>query len=112
METTTKKEKLYNLGIEQDSDRGLVSCPICKENFIHFEKPRLEEGNDQYNALNGVVRGDGLVIPMWCENEHNFEVCFGFHKGCTYVFCRESKPTKSSKGWFREPSDTRANPEL
>lgn len=58
-------------------------CPLCACINVHFEKP-VSIVTDNYDAWAG--RGDCVRIPMWCEDGHNWNFCFGFHKGSTIVF--------------------------
>jgi hypothetical protein len=62
-------------------------CPICHENFNDISTPRLEHGNDNYEAWMG--RGDCAVVPMSCEYGHEWELCVGFHKGESFLFARK-----------------------
>lgn len=64
-----------------------VSCPACGNTYIHTMPPEYEKGNDNYDA-SWQGRGDLIVIPVWGECGHNWEICFGFHKGQTFSFVR------------------------
>lgn len=55
-------------------------CPVCGDPQIHFNDPKVKRGNDDYKA-SGLVRGDVIEIPMWCEHGHSFIFKMGFHKG-------------------------------
>jgi hypothetical protein len=45
------------------------------------------DSGDRYRA-GWSGRGDLLVVPVEGECGHNWEVCFGFHKGETILFAR------------------------
>lgn len=61
------------------------TCPVCECEFIHFESPDYKSGNDNYEAWDG--RGSAIRIPMYCENDHTWNLRVGFHKGVTYIGC-------------------------
>jgi hypothetical protein len=68
-----------------------IKCPVCGYEFTHFESPK-EFSSDSYDApiwgkLGG--RGNILIIPMWCEQDHLFIKAFGYHKGNSYEFTKE-----------------------
>jgi hypothetical protein len=53
------------------------------------------DGKDSGQAgWNG--RGDLYVLGFWGECGHEFEVCFGFHKGTTFAFSRD-KPVQKEE---------------
>lgn len=64
-----------------------LKCPVCGLEFVHFDRPLYVEGHDNYEA-DWEGKGDLIVIPMWCENGHLWEMCFGFHKGNTHPIIR------------------------
>jgi hypothetical protein len=64
-------------------------CPVCSDTFQHVETWQRIEGRDNYEAGWG-GRGDLIVVPIWGECEHRWELCFGFHKGETFGFVRVS----------------------
>lgn len=64
-----------------------VLCPACDDNHVHIGMPQGVDGQDNYKAWKG--RGDLVVVPMFCERgRHEWDFCFGFHKGATYSFIR------------------------
>lgn len=63
-----------------------IVCPVCADPYTHFERPAMMLGGDDYLAWEG--RGDAITIPMWCEQDHKWELILGFHKGMTYVFAK------------------------
>jgi hypothetical protein len=68
----------FNWGEEDE-----VKCPICGFNYVHFESnPFFIKGEDNYKAWIG--RGDAVKIPVYCENEHHWNIVLGFHKGQMY----------------------------
>lgn len=70
-------------------------CPSCDFDYIHADKAQVVKGEDNYKAWHG--RGDLIVIDAWCENGHQFQICFGFHKGQTYAYIDNIKETPSHK---------------
>jgi hypothetical protein len=76
-------------------------CPVCRYECQHAATTwQNVPGHDAYRAGWG-GRGDLLIIPMWGECEHSWELCFGSHKGQTFCFVRWGE--KLTKGcWRRE----------
>lgn len=70
-------------------------CPRCYFDYIHLGQARTVSGEDNYKAWYG--RGDLVAIDAWCENGHEFQVCFGFHKGQTYAYVDKIKDTPCRK---------------
>jgi hypothetical protein len=65
-----------------------IHCPRCGFDYTHTtDTPVTEDAKDNYEA-SWQGRGDLLRVPFLCENGHEFELCFGFHKGQTLVFAR------------------------
>lgn len=64
-----------------------LKCPVCGESFQHAGDYQHIPGRDNYEAGWG-GRGDLLIIPVWCEFEHTWQLCLGFHKGATFIFPR------------------------
>ena len=64
-----------------------LRCPICGESYQHADVYQHIPGRDNYEAGWG-GRGDLVIIPVWCEFDHVWQLCFGFHKGATFVFVR------------------------
>ena len=81
----------HTLPIDQSGQKALrhdtmLLCPYCNDTYIHQENDPIRlEGNDKYDAGWG-GRGDVLKVPFWGECGHRFGLCFGFHKGNTYVW--------------------------
>jgi hypothetical protein len=73
----------------EDEARILLCCPVCGFEYLHFEAAEIIKGNDNGNA-NWPGRGDKIKILFWCENQHAFNICFGFHKGNTFFFLQKS----------------------
>lgn len=75
------------LGDEENYKSGtLINCPICRQEYTHFQSPIVKDNGDYLNGWNG--RGDLIVIPVEGECGHNWELCFGQHKGMTFAFIR------------------------
>lgn len=64
-----------------------LQCPLCRDTYQHTDTPQTIAGNDNY-AAGWEGRGDLLMIPIEGECGHLWEICFGFHKGETFVFVR------------------------
>lgn len=60
----------------------VIICPKCGSNYVHFEEP-ISIFTDDYKAWDG--RGAAIKIPMWCEEDHQWTLRIGFHKGHTYI---------------------------
>lgn len=74
-------------------DTFVVVCPFCGFDFNHIETVERVEGNDNYQAWDG--RGDLAQIQFRCENGgHVWRLCFGFHKGQTFVFSEWQKDVR------------------
>lgn len=70
-------------------EKIILKCPACGFENSHFENPETIDGKDGY-AANWGGRGDLIVIPMWSECGHKWEICIGFHKGYSGIFVRNS----------------------
>lgn len=66
-----------------------VKCAVCGHEYVHVVYMREVPGNDNY-AAGWWGRGNLNVIGFEGECGHEFEVCFGFHKGNVHVFGRVS----------------------
>lgn len=77
-------------GMHGNLDVKQLECPVCHENYVHLDgkKVTVDPGNDSYESLGRIVRGDVLSVPFFCENDHKFEVCFGEHKGFIFIWAR------------------------
>jgi hypothetical protein len=64
-----------------------LKCPICAETYQHIEPRQHIPGRDNYEA-GWSGRGDLVILPVWGECEHRWELCFGTHKGETFCFVR------------------------
>lgn len=62
-------------------------CPVCAGSYNHARAPHLVLGDDR-GAAGWDGRGDLIVVLVEGECGHAYEVCLGFHKGETFVFCR------------------------
>ena len=67
--------------------RHKVVCPVCGYDYARFTGVRLVSSNNRYEAGWG-GRGDLLVVQFEGECRHEWEICFGFHKGQTFAFAR------------------------
>ncbi len=63
-------------------------CPVCRYSCQHAAATwQNVPGRDAYVAGWG-GRGDLLIVPVWGECEHIWQICFGSHKGETVGFVR------------------------
>jgi hypothetical protein len=62
----------------------IMKCPVCDCNYTHDAGISINIRSDTYGAWDG--RGDCMIIPIYGECGHKWEVCFGFHKGQTFMF--------------------------
>ena len=82
------KALLTKIGAGSYDGETQVLCPVCGDDYVHHEnRADVIIGKDDYQAAPGMVRGDVIALPMYCESGHNFVLCFGFHKGCTFTWC-------------------------
>lgn len=64
-----------------------VCCPICKFDYSSITNIREVSGEDSYKA-SWEGRGELTILHFEGECGHEWELCFGFHKGKTIMFCR------------------------
>ena len=65
-----------------------LRCPICADTYQHVTSSWQHiAGRDNYEAGWG-GRGDLVILPLWGECGHRWELCLGAHKGETFVFIR------------------------
>jgi hypothetical protein len=64
-----------------------VKCPVCGDEYVHVVNMRKVSGHDDYRS-SWWGRGHLNVIGFEGECGHEFELCFGSHKGNVSVFCR------------------------
>lgn len=86
-----------------------ILCPVCRFNCVHLEGDvEIVEGNDNYDARPGIVRGGVILIKGWCEAGHHFDLAFGFHKGSTYAWSEKLPDLVLDKDiGFESPKDMR-----
>lgn len=66
--------------------QSLISCPICGDEYNHFEAPKHFDGENNYKATD-MVKGDLISIKMRCEyGKHEWYLEIGFHKGHTLIW--------------------------
>mgnify|MGYP003474224453 FL=1 len=81
----------HGMGDNNLHHRTILACPICSFDYNYISKPIFEDGADNYKSSAPAYRGHLVRIPFVCENGHNWEICFGFHKGNTFVFFRDPR---------------------
>jgi hypothetical protein len=62
----------------------LLYCPTCRSSYQHVAGPSMAARGADYAAWEG--RGNLVRLPMHCEMGHSWEICFGFHKGESWIF--------------------------
>lgn len=62
-----------------------IQCPVCDHEYTHIYRADIRDGYDSYQAIKE-VRGDAVIVKMYCENDHKFRVIIGEHKGNCYLF--------------------------
>lgn len=76
--------RILNVNMRED----YIPCPICGFEYTHQTREmRWFDGSDSYEAPHG-LRGDLFAMAMWSECGCDWWLCFGFHKGQTYVSAR------------------------
>ena len=85
LDHTLEHESLNGVG-PQFASR--LRCPICADTYQHVTSSWQHiPGRDNYEAGWG-GRGDLVILPLWCERDHRWELCLGAHKGETFCFVR------------------------
>jgi len=64
-----------------------MRCPLCGSEYVHLIDTQKVSGNDGYQA-GWWGRGDLNILRFEGECGHEFELCFGSHKGNVYTFHR------------------------
>ena len=77
-------------GSKESIDWGKpLTCPLCKNDYIHLNKPKACSGDDYECWKSG--RGSLISQVMWCEAGHSWSLNFGFHKGKVYTYLSDIK---------------------
>ena len=96
------KHSSRNPGFTFDGTTCLLACPECRCSYTHVEKAYALDGSDPFEGrsefageLYGVPVGGTteerrgcLVIQIWCENDHTFEIRLQQRRGETEVEVR------------------------
>jgi len=65
-----------------------LRCPVCSDTYQHVTNSWQHiPGHANYEAGWG-GRGDLVIVALWGECGHTWEICFGSHKGETFCFVR------------------------
>lgn len=83
------KNDSLDLKIEKDDgySQQKIRCPVCGFDYVSIEREvEIVEGNDNYEARPGHVRGGVMLIKGCCEEGHRFNIVLGFHKGHTFAW--------------------------
>jgi hypothetical protein len=87
---------------DQSGPTLLLKCPVCGFDYNHIGEVRPVSGYEEFpppeGALNWAGRGRGHALEMNGECGHRWLVCFGFHKGNSYLFVTvpETQPAEAS----------------
>jgi hypothetical protein len=74
-----------------------LTCPQCGSLEQLTGTPFELDSSDSYGAgWDG--RGNLLIVPIEGECGHKWDFCFGFHKGQTVVFARQTHRPVSPEG--------------
>jgi len=82
-----------------DTASARLVCAICGESFVHVHSAYTSFGNDVDEGGHAIPgtrahgvrpgwRRDALVVTVWCEYAHVFQVIFQQHKGQTLLFVK------------------------
>lgn len=91
--TVYSLRKLLGYDNVAGDDSRMIYCPVCKFDYNHILSVEKFEGHDN-NKAPWWGRGDLVVIKLCCESSHEWEICFGFHKGQTFAFARTIEEKK------------------
>lgn len=70
-----------------------ILCPMCGYNYVHFGEPLYKCSGDKWGvAWRG--RGNAIKIPMYCEDDHKWDLVIGHHKGETFIYCESKDITR------------------
>lgn len=64
----------------------LLKCPICRSDAQHIDAPFVIDADAEPAGWGG--SGDLILIPLWCEVGHRWQICLAFHEGRSYSFVR------------------------
>lgn len=67
-----------------------ILCPVCNFDYVHFNRPEYNSSDD-VSGKAWAGRGDAVIIPMWCEDNHKWNLIIGHHKGSSFVYCELPK---------------------
>ncbi len=77
---------------------ALQAPTLSADTYQHARRGQAVPGRDNYEAGWG-GRGDLVVVPVWGECEHRWELCFGAHKGETFCFVRAGPRVENLTEW-------------
>jgi hypothetical protein len=64
-----------------------IKCPFCGEDYISTIRIGTKKSKDDYSAWSGRGSMDFLEFECeCCDVKTPWRLCFGFHKGSTYVY--------------------------
>lgn len=89
----------HNFTVGAGGSFSTLLCPVCGGDYTHVRSAHTAFGVDEYESgtpykgtrARGVRKGwrrDALVIGVWGECGHAFQVVFQQHKGNTFLFVR------------------------
>ena len=92
----------YPVSDRQSGPVLLLKCPVCGFDCNHIGETTPVAGYEEPSRPDGVVswagRGHGHAVEINGECGHRWLVCFGFHKGNSYLFVTvpETQPAEAS----------------
>lgn len=77
----------------------IIKCPVCGFECCHIQAVAVHQGRRTdlitreeslrtvHDNLNPGARGSSVVVGMFCESGHSFDVVMSFHKGSVSLMC-------------------------
>lgn len=87
--------EMFKKAFFEDDNSIKINCPICDTIDVAFDESEYVTSTG-YTAWKG--QGDCLKIPLWCRNNHKWEIHLGFHKGNTYAYIEKQKEDSTNFG--------------
>lgn len=69
--------------LETDGEQSRLLCPVCGDNYQHAGTPVRIDGG-MLCCRDDTGKG-GLLIPIWCEQGHDWGIALANHKGREYL---------------------------
>lgn len=82
-----------------DTSAARLVCPVCAEEYTHVHSAFTSFGTDpdegghpipgtRAHGVRSGWRRDALVISVWCEYGHAWQLILQQHKGQTLLLCK------------------------